>query len=90
MVRIVKPLNKRYYLHMEKRIEELLEQIRPQLALHGGNIEFVSFDDRVGTLFVKMSGACEGCPMVELTLKSGIESFLQEHLPEIKEVLAVD
>lgn len=75
---------------MKERIEELLEVVRPRLAMHGGNVEFVDFDQDSGVVKVRMQGACKGCPMALLTLKAGIEAFLQEHIPEVSEVIAVE
>lgn len=74
---------------MNERIQELLEVVRPALARHGGNVEFVDFDDKTGIVKVRFQGACKGCPLSSLTLKGGIESFLCEELPEVSEVIAV-
>jgi Fe-S cluster biogenesis protein NfuA len=74
---------------MEQRIESLLEMIRPRLALHGGNVEFVDFKEDTGLVRVKMLGACDGCPLSALTLKAGIEALLVSEIPEITEVEAV-
>lgn len=74
---------------MQKRIEALLESVRPALARHGGNVEFVAFDPATGVVSLRFQGACAGCALSELTLKAGIESVLTEALPEVKEVIAV-
>lgn len=75
---------------MKEKIEEVLEMIRPRLALHGGNVELVSFDEESGRVEVKMLGACHGCPLSQITLKSGIEALLMSEIPEIKSVEAID
>lgn len=75
---------------MEEKIEEVLEMIRPRLALHGGDVEFVSFDDISGKVEVRMKGACSGCPLSQLTLKAGIEALLISELPKVKIVEAID
>ncbi|MDA1038407.1 MAG: NifU family protein [bacterium] len=74
---------------MQEKIEELLEEVRPALARHMGNVEFVSFDAETGVVSLRFQGTCAGCPLSELTLKHGIESVLCEALPEVKEVVAV-
>lgn len=75
---------------MEQRIEELLELVRPRLALHGGNVSFVDFTPATGLVRLKMEGACQGCPLSQLTLKVGIEALLKGEIPEIQEVQAVE
>lgn len=72
---------------MKERIEEVLNKIRPSLMRDGGNVELVDVKD--GTVKVKLTGACSGCPMSTLTLKMGIEKVIKEEIPEIKEVVAV-
>lgn len=74
---------------MEKRIEEVLERVRPALQRHGGGVEFVAFDPSTGIVRVRLSGTCRGCPLASLTLKAGVESLLREAIPEITEVIAV-
>jgi len=74
---------------MEERIEEVLEGVRPALARHGGNVEFVCFDNESGVVSVRLVGSCKGCPLADMTLKMGIESVLQEAIPQIKEVISV-
>lgn len=88
---IVKTVQARYASdHMEEQIEAILKDIRGNLALHGGDVEFCSFDDNSGKLFVRLLGACQGCPMAELTLKAGIESVIQKNIPAVKQVIAID
>ena len=53
----------------------------------GGNVELVDVND--GTVKLKLTGACAGCPMSTMTLKMGIEKILKQEIPEIKEVVAV-
>ena len=56
---------------MQEKVEELLEKIRPALVRDGGNVELVEVAD--GTVKVKLTGACAGCPMSTMTLKNGID-----------------
>ena len=57
------------------------------LAMHAGNVEFVKFEN--GVAFVRLLGTCHGCPLSQLTLKSGIEEMLKAKVPEVKMVEAV-
>lgn len=70
---------------MENRIKELIDEIRPFLMADGGDIEFIKYEDNI--VYVKMSGACSECHMLDLTLKDGIETMLMEEIPEIKGVI---
>jgi len=72
---------------MKEKVEEALDKIRPSLMADGGNVELVEVDD--GVVKVKLTGACGGCPMSQMTLKMGIERILKKEIPEIKEVVAV-
>lgn len=70
------------------QIKQLLEErVRPMVAMDGGDITFHSFKD--GVVYLKMQGACSGCPSSTATLKSGIENMLQHFVPEVTEVQAV-
>lgn len=75
---------------IEKQIEEVLEAVRPMLALHRGGVDFVSFDDKTRTVNLKLKGTCQGCPLSELTLKGGIEEMLRAKIPEVLKVEAVE
>ena len=71
-----------------QRIKKILdEEIRPAVALDGGDIVFHSYENNV--LFVHMHGACSGCPSSTLTLKQGIQTRLQNEIPEIQDVVAM-
>ncbi len=72
---------------MRDKVEAVLDKIRPQLMMDGGNVELVEVND--GTVKVKLTGACGGCPMASMTLKMGIEKILKQEIPEVKEVVAV-
>jgi len=72
---------------MREKIEEVLNQIRPNLVRDGGNVELVDATD--GVVKVRLTGACGGCPMAAMTLKHGVERVLKERVPEVKEVIAV-
>ena len=72
---------------MQEEIEKTLEEIRPMLALHAGNVQFVKFE--AGVVYVKMLGTCSGCPLSQLTLKAGIEELLKEKVKGVERVEAV-
>jgi Fe-S cluster biogenesis protein NfuA len=72
---------------MKEKVEAVLDQIRPALQADGGNVELVDVKD--GTVSVKLTGHCAGCPMSTMTLKNGIERILKEKLPEVKQVISV-
>ncbi len=72
---------------MRDKVEEILNKIRPNLVRDGGNVELIEVND--GTVKVKLTGACAGCPMSTITLKMGIERILKQEIPEVKEVVAV-
>ncbi len=71
---------------MREKIEKVLDQIRPHLQADGGDVEYVGIDD--GVVTVRLTGACNGCPMSQMTLKNGVEKVLKENIPEIKSVEA--
>jgi Fe-S cluster biogenesis protein NfuA len=71
------------------KVAEVIETIRPMLQNDGGDIELVGVDEDK-TVRVRLQGACSGCPGAAMTLKMGVERLLQQKLPEVKEVIAVD
>ena len=74
-----------------KIIAILDEYIRPAVASDGGNIAFKSYDQESKIVSVILQGACSGCPSSTITLKNGIETMLQEMLPnEISQVVAIN
>ncbi|UCE41976.1 MAG: NifU family protein [Candidatus Aminicenantes bacterium] len=72
---------------MKEKVDKVLDKIRPSLMADGGNVELV--DVEKGVVKVRLTGACGGCPMSQMTLKMGIERLLKQELPEIQEVVAV-
>ncbi len=71
------------------QIKELIDtRVRPAVAQDGGDILFHSFES--GIVYLKMQGACSGCPSSTATLKSGIENMLRYYVPEVEEVRAVE
>jgi len=71
-----------------KQIKRILQnEIKPVVALDGGDIVFAKYENNI--LQIHMRGSCAGCPSSQATLKDGIEVRLKELIPEIKEVVAV-
>ena len=74
---------------ISNQILELIDsRVRPAVAQDGGDIEFHDYDD--GIVYLRLRGACAGCPSSTVTLKSGIENMLKHFIPEIQEVRALD
>jgi len=73
---------------MKEKIEATLGRIRPSLQADGGDVELIEVTPN-GTVKVKLTGACGGCPMSQMTLKMGIERTLKQEVPEVKEVVGV-
>jgi Fe-S cluster biogenesis protein NfuA len=73
---------------LQENVIKVLAQIRPTLQRDGGDVEFVDLGaDQV--LKIRLTGACQGCPMSGVTLKEGIEKFVKSELPTIRAVEAV-
>jgi len=73
---------------MKDQVEAALDKIRPALQADGGNVELVDVEDS-GRVKVRLTGACHGCPMSQMTLKMGIEKALRESVPGVTAVEAV-
>ncbi len=73
---------------MKERIAKALEEIRPALQADGGDVELVDVTDE-GVVQVRLQGACQGCPMSQMTLTAGIEQTIKAHVPEVTAVEAV-
>ena len=61
---------------MKEKVQEALNKVRPQLQADGGDVELVEVTEG-GLVKVRLTGACKGCPMSQMTLKMGIEKFLK-------------
>jgi len=71
-----------------KQIKKVLkEEIRPVVALDGGDIVFNKYENTV--LYIQMKGACNGCPSSQTTLKEGIEVRIRQAIPEVTSVEAI-
>jgi len=72
---------------LREEIAQALEEVRPGLQRDGGDIELVDVVD--GVVKVRLTGACAGCPMSQMTLKWGVENYLKKKVPGVKSVEAV-
>lgn len=71
-------------MNKEEQIKLLIEKIRPFLINDGGDIEFIKYENQI--VYIKLKGACDGCPMMDITIKDGIEQIIKNEIPEVKEV----
>jgi Fe-S cluster biogenesis protein NfuA len=73
---------------VERKIREVLDRdIRPAVAMDGGDVVFEKFE--AGTVYLYMQGSCAGCPSSTATLKMGIETRIRQAVPEVNEVVAL-
>lgn len=74
-------------MKVEEKIKAIIDEIRPYLMNDGGNIEFIKYENNI--VYIRLSGACRDCQMIDFTLKEGIESAIKEEIPEILEVINI-
>jgi len=74
--------------NLKERVEYVLKKIRPSLQADGGNVKLVEVTSD-GIVKVKLTGACFGCPMSQMTLQMGIGRMLKQEVPEVKDVVEV-
>ena len=72
---------------IEEQIIDILEVIRPYINGDGGDVEFVKFED--GIVYVRLTGACQGCAAADITLNDGIKDLLVENIEEVIDVVSV-
>ena len=70
---------------IEIKIISIIDKLRPFLINDGGNLEFIKYEDNI--VYVRLTGACRDCAMLDITLKDGIEEFIKNEIPEVKEVV---
>jgi Fe-S cluster biogenesis protein NfuA len=73
---------------MQEKVKVVLDKVRPYLVQDGGDVELVEVSED-GTVKVRLTGHCAGCPHSTMTLKNGIERILKQEIPEVKEVVNV-
>jgi Fe-S cluster biogenesis protein NfuA len=72
----------------KQKVKQVLEKIRPQLQMDGGDVELIEITDD-GIVKVRLQGHCAGCMHAQQTLKLGIERAVKQFVPEVKEVVNV-
>lgn len=75
-------------IELKNSVEKALEEIRPFLQSDGGDISLISIDND-NSVKVKLEGACIGCSVNQMTLKSGVEMTIKKYAPQIQEVINV-
>lgn len=74
---------------LERKVKNVLEQIRPYLQSDGGDIRFINMtEDNI--VNVELTGACGSCPYSIITLKNGVETAIKKAIPDIKAVEAIN
>ena len=74
---------------IKERVLKALDSVRPGLQADGGDVELIRIEDD-GKVVVKLTGACGGCPMSQITLYQGIERILKMQVPEVSSVESVN
>jgi len=74
-------------METEQKIISIINELRPFLMNDGGNIEFIKYENNI--VYIRLTGACAHCQMMDLTLKEGIEASIKEEIPEVSEVINV-
>ena len=72
----------------KEMIIDIIDHLRPFLIHDGGDIEFIKYEDNI--VYIKMTGACANCHMLDLTLKEGIEAAIKSEVPNVKEVININ
>ena len=73
---------------LRMKVEKALEEIRPFLQSDGGDITLISIDNE-NSVKVRLEGACVGCTVNQMTLKSGVEMTIKKYAPQIEEVINI-
>ncbi|MDC7218842.1 MAG: NifU family protein [Spirochaetales bacterium] len=73
---------------LKEKVTKALEDVRPSLQADGGDIRFVELTDE-NVVMVELQGACNGCPMAQMTLKQGVENYLKKVVPEVASVESI-
>ena len=71
-------------------VEKALEEIRPFLRNDGGDISLIEIDEQANVVRVRLEGACVGCSVNQMTLKSGVEMTIKKYAPQIEKVINIE
>lgn len=75
-------------IQVQEQVQQILDVIRPAIVSDGGDIQFVSYKQSI--VYVRLSGACVGCPTSFYTLKLGVEDAVKKQLPFVQAVEAIE
>lgn len=71
-------------------VEKALDEIRPFLQSDGGDISLLSIEENETLVKVQLEGACVGCSVNQMTLKSGVEMTIKKYVPQIEQVINIE
>jgi Fe-S cluster biogenesis protein NfuA len=74
---------------LKERVERALDEVRPHLAVDGGNVELIEISNDL-IVKVKWLGSCEFCSMSAMTMKAGVQEIVRSKVPEITAVIAIN
>ena len=72
---------------VETKIISIIDKVRPFIINDGGDITFIKYENNV--VYVRLSGACADCPMIDVTLNDGIEDLIKNEIPEVEKVVNI-
>lgn len=75
---------------LRTNVEKALEEIRPFLRGDGGDISLIEIDEENNLVKVQLEGACVGCSVNQMTLKSGVEMTIKKYAPQIQKVVNIE
>lgn len=75
-------------METQNKIIALIDIMRPFLEGDGGDIEFIKYENK--KVYVRLTGACQNCSLIDVTLKDGIEEMIKNEIPEVEEVINID
>ena len=75
-------------METKRKIQEIIDKLRPFLINDGGNIEFVKYEDNI--VYIRMMGACANCQMLDITLRDGIAAAIINEIPDVKDVININ
>jgi Fe-S cluster biogenesis protein NfuA len=73
---------------LDRRVLDALDEVRPYLETHGGNVELLGVDD--GVVRLQLQGSCSGCPSSAVTLKHAVEEAIHKAAPDVTGIVAED
>lgn len=76
--------------NLKANIEKALQEIRPFLNNDGGDISLIDIDEKENVVKVQLEGACVGCSVNQMTLKSGVEMTIKKYAPQIQKVINIE